>query len=147
METKREYDICYAAVDVAIIDTFGLLHEYGTNILLGRKPGQEKFRFIGGFSDVNSKSYEDDAIREVKEETRLRINNPIYVGSTLVDDPRYRESRDKIKTILFAANYKGGKPKAGDDVEEVKWFEVDALKPSDLVKEHRPLLKMLKEKL
>lgn len=127
----------FPTVDVAIID------KTKQNILLGRKPGKRLFQFIGGFADVKSVCYEEDACREVREETGISITPPLYVGSAIVDDERYRNKRDKIKTLLFRAVHVHMEPKAKDDIAEVRWFRFDKLKPSDIVKKHRPLLKML----
>lgn len=129
----------YPTVDVAVFDRIG------QNILLGRKPRKRLFQFIGGFADVKSICYEADAGREVNEEVDIGITPPLYVGSIIVDDERYRGKKDKIKTLFFRAVHVSGVPKAKDDIAEVKWFRFDKLKPSDIVKKHRPLLKMLLE--
>ena len=94
-------------------------------------------------SDVKSLCYEDDAARETREEANINITFPVYVGSIIVDDERYRHKKDKIKTLLFRAVYAGGTPKAKDDIVEVRWFRIAKLKPSDIVKKHRALLKMV----
>lgn len=111
----------YATVDCAIFND-----DY-SQVLLGRKPLQTKWQFVGGFADVNSESYEDDAIREVKEEMSIEIKDIKYVGSTKVDDIRYRHEKDKIKTLVFIAKYKSGIIKPSDDMNEAKWFDVKRL--------------------
>src|SRR5271157_1567967 len=71
------------------------------HVLLAQKPGETLWRFVGGFADVDSESYEDDAKREAYEETGLDINSLQYIGSTRINDWRYREVPDKIKTLVF----------------------------------------------
>lgn len=119
---------------------------YEKRILLGRKPNEKLFRLPGGFAEIGSDSYEEDAIREVKEETNLEVLGLCYVGSTLVDDWRYRNQRDKIKTLLFAVPNWRGVLKAGDDLEEIQWFPWNVLEDKDItnvVPNHIKLLGML----
>lgn len=137
--TGARYPVSYPTVDVAILD--------GERLLLGRKEGEEKYRFVGGFADPASGSYEADAMREVREETGLSAGRLKYVGSALIDDWRYRNEPDSIKTLFFTAQYLFGHPKAADDLAEVRWFNIDALKTSDVVREHRPLLFLLADEL
>lgn len=127
------FPTCYPTVDVAI------LNDDGTKLLLGRKQFEDKYRFIGGFADPKSDSYEADAIREVKEETGLDIDDPQYIGSFIVDDWRYRGEVDKIKTLLFIVNATGN-PKPDDDIYELRWFDLNTLDVSDVVSTHEPLL-------
>lgn len=113
-----------------------------TKILLGRKPAESLFRFVGGFAEPESVCYEDDAKREVKEETGLDVHTIKYIGSMLVNDWRYKYS-DKIKTLFFTAITDSVEYKAGDDIIECKWFNVVDIKDNILVEEHRKLLCML----
>jgi len=129
----------YPTVDVAIVK------EKTSEVLLGRKPYEEKFRFIGGFTDVEDENYEMAARRESVEETGLEIGTPQYLGSARVDDWRYRSNKDRgIITLFFKAPYIYGTPKANDDIAEVKWFSIDDLTEDNLVGEHVKLLKFLK---
>jgi bifunctional NMN adenylyltransferase/nudix hydrolase len=128
-------------VDMAIIDADK------ERLLLCRKPNQALFRFVGGFASPDSECYEDDAAREVKEETHLVCQNYRYIGSAKVNDWRYRNERDKIKTLFFVCEYTDGIPQADDDIAEVKWFDLATLKETDLVEEHRMLFQLLKKKV
>jgi bifunctional NMN adenylyltransferase/nudix hydrolase len=131
-----QFPQCFATVDVAI------LNEDGSKILLGRKANEKKFRLIGGFSDPKSPSYEADARREVSEEAGIEITDPVYVGSYLIDDWRYRKEPDRvIKTLLFEAKHMFGTPKPGDDIAEVKWFDLDW--DLDVVPNHQDLINVI----
>lgn len=118
-------------------------------LLLGRKPDEKQYRFIGGFADPKSPSFEADAVREVREESALEVGDLRYIGSTVVDDWRYRNEPDGIKTMLFQAKYLHGRPTPGDDIEEVKWFNFDDQYPLNhmIVPIHRPLMAMLRKEL
>jgi bifunctional NMN adenylyltransferase/nudix hydrolase len=137
---QNQYPKVYATVDMAALDLTN------RKVLLGRKPAEVLFRFPGGFADVNSESYEEDAVRELKEETGLRVAGPIeYIGSTVVDDWRYRNQEDKIKTMFFAIPEWTGIPTGDDDLADVKWFDFESLfsNPEQVVPTHRVLLTML----
>lgn len=140
--TGMRFPISYQTVDVAIINNDK------NEILLVKKPNENKYRFCGGFSDPNSESLEQDARREVKEETGVEIGEPKYIGSTLISDWRYNRGceQDRIKTALFVADYVYGNPQGADDVEAAKWFKLNTLKKSDIMEEHGVLLDMLVDK-
>lgn len=138
----NRYPACYPTVDIAIFN------EDETQLLLGRKPKETLFRFIGGFAEPKSKSYEDDALREAHEEAGdFEMTPPVYIGSCLIDDWRYRSEVDKIKTIFFKTKRLFGHVRAGDDIAEVRWFDFNNLKDSDIVPEHRALLAMLRRNM
>lgn len=126
------YPTVFATVDVVI--------RRDGKLLLGRKPHQEKFRFVGGFSDpAFDNSYEDAAIREAREETMLEAEEVVYLGSARIDDPRYRGTPDCIITHLFLTEKFHGTEKASDDIAELKWFDEDSLSEEVFVAEHHVL--------
>ncbi len=106
----------YPTVDIAIFNP-----SY-TKILLIRKPGHTKWQLCGGFADPESDTYEDDCVREAREECGVLVQGFHYLGSRKIDDWRYRGERDCIKTMLFSAFTEDKLAVAGDDAEEVKWF-------------------------
>lgn len=134
---QNQWPKVYATVDMAVFS------EYYSHILLGKKPSDTLWRFPGGFSDIKSLSFEDDAIRELQEETNITALNSEYVGSTLIDDWRYRGQVDKIKTMFFVVTRWEGCPKAGDDLEKIEWKLLKKLHPDELVPNHRILWSML----
>jgi bifunctional NMN adenylyltransferase/nudix hydrolase len=126
-------------VDIAIWDE---THE---RLLMARKDGEKKYRFIGGFADGKT-SFEADARREVMEEAHIEISTPLYLCSMPVDDWRYRREADSIVTTFFEATHVFGKPTPDDDIVELKWFDVKTISEADIVKGHRPLLRLLLDK-
>lgn len=138
---NRRHPTVYPTVDVAIFN-----HDY-TKILLIRKPGEVQYQLCGGFADPSSESYEEDAIREVKEECGVLIHSVRYLTSRKIDDWRYRREIDCIKTMLFAAVTNDTEATAGDDAEEVKWFNVcnsmkDGIPEEQIFEGHRSLLSL-----
>jgi bifunctional NMN adenylyltransferase/nudix hydrolase len=138
--TGFRYPTTFTTVDIAILDDEG-------RVLLAKKPNEELHRFVGGFSDPNDESFEASARREVIEETGLEIGYPEYIGSAKISDWRYVNERDKIKTIFFKVKRIYGAPRAQDDIESLKWFDISKLEDKDIVPEHRPLMSMLKKNL
>jgi bifunctional NMN adenylyltransferase/nudix hydrolase len=135
----------YAKIQ-SVLPTVDVVVIKGDSILLARKPNENKFRFIGGFVDVDDVSYEAAAKRELGEEAGLiQVSKMRYITSMNVDDWRVRGTGNSIMTSLFACDYVFGGPKANDDVEEVKWFSIDMLKNSDdlskvIMEEHVELM-------
>lgn len=134
-----DYPTVFPTVDVVI--------RKGRQLLLGRKATQQKFRFVGGFADpALDNSYEEAAAREAKEETGLVVHSVRYLGSTRIDDPRYRGTEHCIITHLFLAEEWSGDPVASDDIAELRWFEEEALSENDFVAEHHVLWRLYKSK-
>ena len=135
----NQYPTAYPTVDIAIVD------EVNQRLLLGRKPGEEKYRFIGGFAEPGA-SLEDSARREVREETGLEVGDLEYLGSAPINDWRYRSEVDGIVTTLFKAQYSFGRPVPDDDIEELCWFDIDQLKKEEMMEIHWGLLDMFEKK-
>lgn len=132
------YPTCFTTVDVAV------LNEDERLVLLARKEHESQFRFIGGFADPGSPSLEADARREVNEEAHVAITDPVYLASFKVEDWRYRDEIDEIKTTFFRAKLLSGSPRADDDIAELKWVDTQTLSvDAQIVESHRPLMRCL----
>lgn len=140
----NQYPKVVPTVDVAIYN------EDETKLLLGRKPGEDYWRFVGGHADPNKDSYELDAMRELHEEAGSNLNvTPMeYIGSFYIDDWRYRNESDAIKTIFFKTRVLWGRPEPGSDISELRWFDVNRL-GADFTKQHpnhKPLFAALRKR-
>jgi bifunctional NMN adenylyltransferase/nudix hydrolase len=135
----HRFPTSYQTVDVAIVDDAGRL-------LLGRKPNETKWRFIGGFSDPNSPSLESDARREASEETGVEVDFFTYLGSLKINDSRYIGEVDCIKTVFFVGKYIFGRPQGNDDIAEVAWIPIKDLNKNDIGEFHHVLVDMFMEK-
>lgn len=132
----NQYPKVYTTVDVAPMK--------GNLVLLGRKPTENKFRFIGGFSDPIDNSFEEAAEREAFEESGVKLTNLRYVSSQKINDWRYRGERDQIISNFYIGEAQND-PVAGDDICQVEWFDLNQLSEKDLMDEHHILLKNLKK--
>lgn len=135
----NRFPTAYQTVDIAIVDDNGRL-------LLGRKPNETKWRFIGGFSDPASVSLEADARREAYEETGVEVDGITYLGSMKINDSRYLFEVDCIKTAFFVGKYVFGRPQGNDDIAEVRWFDIKNLNKNDIGEFHHILVDVLIEK-
>jgi bifunctional NMN adenylyltransferase/nudix hydrolase len=135
----------YPTVDIAVF------RKQKTEVLLGMKALDKKWRFIGGFTDPEDTNYEHAAKRELEEECgKLKTSLFTFEGSYKVDDWRYRNERDKIITSFFSCEHLSGKPEAADDIAEVKWVTLTDLqrmkKSNQTAPEHEPLIDSLLKK-
>jgi bifunctional NMN adenylyltransferase/nudix hydrolase len=132
----NQYPKCLPTVDImAVRDN----KEGKTQVLLGKRNTEPKYRIIGGFVNPRE-TLEDAAKREFYEEAGVEATEPQYIKSFVVDDWRYRSEVDSITTSLFMAEIKSGTPVPGDDIDELRWFPLDEKIILDIVEEHKPLI-------
>ncbi|WP_333820066.1 NUDIX domain-containing protein [Ohtaekwangia sp.] len=113
----------YPTVDIAV------LRNNKSELLLGRKDIDNKWRLLGGFSDPTDNSYEEAAARELREECGdIEVTPMQYEGSFRVADWRYQNESDKIITTLFSTEYISGDAAGSDDIAEVQWFSLQTVK-------------------
>jgi bifunctional NMN adenylyltransferase/nudix hydrolase len=139
------YEKVYPTVDIA------LFRKNRTEILMGRKDIDNKWRLLGGFTDPTDESYEVAALRELHEECGpVQTTTMQYEGSFRVDDWRYKNESDKIITTLFSTDYVGGDVKGSDDIAEVSWFTLtqvhEMMQNHATAPEHKPQLTALLRK-
>jgi bifunctional NMN adenylyltransferase/nudix hydrolase len=109
----------WATVDIA------MFRNNKSELLMGKKTIDNKWRLLGGFSDVTDASYEETARRELTEECgHVEITEMKYEKSFRVQDWRYKSEEDKIITCLFSTDFVNGDPKGKDDIAQVKWFTI-----------------------
>lgn len=135
--TQRRYDITFPVVDIVLMQK--------NNIFLGRKLGESKFRFFGGFVDANiDSSYEAAAKRELFEESgNNEVSNPIYLGSCVVNDWRYSK-KDKLMSSIYFCELLWGNPSPNDDINSIEKLEYNyQVLKNILVEEHLPILDIL----
>jgi len=131
--------VTYPTVDVVAYNDNG-------QILLGKKPNQPLYRFLGGFVDRTDASYEIAAKREFIEETNgCEIGELTYVTSAQINDWRYNKTESGIMTTLFIGKFIFGSTTKGDfdDIESLKWFDIDKVKAEQIMPEHREIFTRL----
>jgi bifunctional NMN adenylyltransferase/nudix hydrolase len=136
----NQRSVVHPTVDIVIYNEKG-------QILLGRKPYEQRFRFIGGFVDPKDENYEQAGRRELIEEAgNIEIGKLHYVCSMKVNDPRYKGLKSGIMTTLFTAQYIYGNPQASDDICELKFVDIDKIDiENDIMHVHHKLIKLFIE--
>ncbi|AYL94585.1 NUDIX domain-containing protein [Mucilaginibacter celer] len=141
----NQYPKVYPTVDVA------LFRNNRSEILLGKKAINNKWRFVGGFSDPEDACYEDAAKRELIEECgEMQTTAMQYETSAKINDWRYRSEVDKIITLLFSCDFIEGEPQAQDDIADLAWFKLTDLplmiKDGAISEEHVDLFNFITSK-
>lgn len=151
LKTSSEYHLpwptSFSTVDIAVVS------KDKSKLLLGRKPGKDYWVFPGGFADPSSESDQEDAIRELFEETNIRakVSELKYIGNYNINDLRYINTPHKIRTHFYMVlkDEKTCGANAGDDLEEVCWFDVEELilNPDIISPRHQHLFSELLKKI
>ncbi len=126
-----------------------IINETG-QVLLGRRsiePDNGKWGLIGGRMEMFDNNVEMAALRELKEETGFTaklINLVTVIGDPYIDppaDPRFYVVQIVFETVLVADEFK-----VTDEIDEIRWFEIDEAIKKIRAFDHQTILKIYKEK-
>jgi len=130
------YAPTFVTVDAVVIQS-------GHILLIRRKaqPGRGLMALPGGFLDQSEK-LKDAVIRELREETRIKVPAPVLAGSItkqeVFDDP-YRSARGRTITHAYLIELQGEslpKVKGGDDASHAFWVPFGEIKPEQMFEDH-----------
>ena len=122
----QRFPTAFHTVDV--IATTNYPNELG--IILGKKHNSDKWVIFGGFLDPTDDNAQSGGARELNEEGNLKAKpeDLQYLGSFKIDDPRFRNSPDKIITSLYTVNIGSQLPIPGDDIKDCLTIPLSELK-------------------
>ena len=131
------YEPTFVTVDAVVVQS-------GHVLMVERKarPGKGLLALPGGFVDSGEKLV-DACLRELREETRLKVPAPVLKGSIksseVFDDP-YRSARGRTITHAFyielSPNKELPKVKGGDDAKHAMWVPLADLDPTQIFEDH-----------
>lgn len=111
------------------------------------EPGKGLWALPGGYVNANTdRSVEDAAIRELREETGIKVPAPVLRGSikrSKVFDAIDRSPRGRIITHAFHIELPDGelpKVKGSDDAEKARWTAIAELKREELFEDHADII-------
>ncbi len=130
------YAPMFVTVDAVVIQS-------GHILMIERKaqPGQGLMALAGGFLDANE-TLKSAVIRELREETGIKVPEPVLRGSitkTQVFDDPHRSARGRTITHAFLIELKGDKlpkVKGGDDASKAFWLPFAEVKPEIMFEDH-----------
>lgn len=138
------YEPTFVTVDVVVVQS-------GHILLIQRKarPGQGLWALPGGFLNPSEK-IEDAAIRELREETRIKVPAPVLRGSIkanrVFDDP-HRSSRGRTITHAYlmdlAPDVKLPQVKGSDDARVAKWWPLTDVDSEMMFEDHFSIIQSM----
>lgn len=111
------------------------------------EPGKGLWALPGGYVNAKTdKSVEDAAIRELREETQIKVPAPVLRGSIVrsrVFDAIDRSPRGRIITHAFYIQLPDGelpKVKGSDDAEKARWVPIAEVRSDQCFEDHYEIL-------
>lgn len=136
------YPPIFSTADAVVIQS-------GHVLMIRRRaePGKGLWALPGGYVNANTdKSVEDAAIRELREETMIKVPAPVLRGSIVrskVFDAIDRSPRGRIITHAFHIQLPDGelpKVKGSDDAEKARWVPIAEVKSEECFEDHWEIL-------
>jgi len=139
LKLKREYEFIQtykkgwetSPYPPTFVTADAIVIQSGHILLVQRKatPGEGLWAVPGGFVNTNE-PIENAAIRELREETKLKVPEPVLrgniIGNRVFDAPN-RSLRGRTITHAYAFELPAGpltKVKGGDDARKAKWIPI-----------------------
>jgi bifunctional NMN adenylyltransferase/nudix hydrolase len=111
------------------------------------EPGKGLWALPGGYVNANTdRTVEDAMLRELREETLIKVPAPVLRGSIVrskVFDAIDRSPRGRIITHAFFIKLPDGelpKVKGADDAEKAKWVPIASVKSDECFEDHFEIL-------
>jgi bifunctional NMN adenylyltransferase/nudix hydrolase len=136
------YPPIFSTADAVVIQS-------GHILLIKRRaePGKGLWALPGGYVNANTdKSVEDAAIRELREETLIKVPAPVLRGSIVrskVFDAIGRSPRGRIITHAFHIQLPDGelpKVKGSDDAEKARWVPIAEVRSEECFEDHYEII-------
>jgi len=131
------YAPTFVTVDAVVVQSGHVLL-----VRRGANPGKGLWAMPGGFINADER-IRDAVIRELREETGIKVPDPVLRGSIVeqdvFDDPN-RSARGRTITHAFLIKLRDEtalpRVKGMDDADKAKWVPIGQLKPEDFFEDH-----------
>ena len=139
--SSAPYEPTFVTTDACVIQS-------GHILLIQRKarPGKGLWALPGGFLETTER-IEDGMIRELREETRIKVPAPVLRGNikaTKVFDDPHRSARGRTITHGFLINLPADvtlpQVKGSDDAAVAKWWPINDVTRNMLFEDHYDIL-------
>jgi bifunctional NMN adenylyltransferase/nudix hydrolase len=136
------YPPIFSTADTVVIQS-------GHVLMIRRRaePGKGLWALPGGYVNANTdKSVEHAAIRELREETMIKVPAPVLRGSIVrskVFDAIDRSPRGRIITHAFHIQLPDGelpKVKGSDDAEKARWVPIAEVRSEECFEDHYEII-------
>ena len=136
------YPPIFSTADAVVIQS-------GHVLMIRRRaePGKGLWALPGGYVNANTdKSVEDAAIRELREETVIKVPAPVLRGNIVrskVFDAIDRSPRGRIITHAFFIQLPDGelpKVKGSDDAEKARWVPIAEVRSEECFEDHYEII-------
>jgi bifunctional NMN adenylyltransferase/nudix hydrolase len=136
------YPPIFSTADAVVIQS-------GHVLMIKRRaePGRGLWALPGGYVNANTdKSVEDAAIRELREETQIKVPAPVLRGSIVrskVFDAIDRSPRGRIITHAFHIQLPDGelpRVKGSDDAEKARWVPIAEVRSEECFEDHYEII-------
>lgn len=139
---KSPYPPTFNTVDSIVVQSGHILL-----VERGHHPGKGLFALPGGYINQNETLLES-ALRELREETKIKVPEPVLKGSVVssktFDDPN-RSSRGRTITHAFYFKLQDQlelpKVKGSDDAKKAFWLPLAELSPHNMFEDHLFIIK------
>lgn len=137
-----KYPPIFSTADAVVIQS-------GHVLMIRRRaePGKGLWALPGGYVNARTdKSVEDAAIRELREETQIKVPAPVLRGSIVrskVFDAIDRSPRGRIITHAFYIQLPDGelpRVKGSDDAEKARWVPIAEVRSEECFEDHYEIL-------
>jgi bifunctional NMN adenylyltransferase/nudix hydrolase len=140
--SSLKYPPIFVTADAVVIQS-------GHVLMIKRRavPGKGLWALPGGYVNANTdRTVEDAAIRELREETLIKVPGPVLRGSIVrskVFDAVDRSPRGRIITHAFYIQLPDGelpKVKGSDDAEKARWVPIAEVKSEECFEDHYEII-------
>lgn len=137
-----KYPPIFSTADAVVIQS-------GHVLMIRRRaePGKGLWALPGGYVNARTdKTVEDAAIRELREETQIKVPAPVLRGSIVrsrVFDAIDRSPRGRIITHAFFIQLPDGelpRVKGSDDAEKARWVPIAEVKSEECFEDHYEII-------